>query len=568
MKFWRGTIYSINAAALILGAASLLSRILGVFRDRMLASQFGASRELDIYYAAFRIPDFIYTIFLLGAASVAIIPVFAYAWEENQEQAKKLMGKVLAIFLVSSILISLAVAVSAPFLAGRLFPGFGAEEMELLVRLIRIMMLSPILLGMSTIISTVTQYFRRFLVFALSGIFYNLGIIFGILFFLPRWGLPGLALGVILGALLHFLVQVPTLYRLGFKISFDFSAVKNFFYGKADQGVVNVWKLSFPRVVAMLATQVTLVFLVAMASKLAQGSIAIFQFAANLIYLPVGVFGASFSVAAFPALSAYFIRKDGRGFFETLTGTLQQVMFWVMPLAVLFYVLRAQIVRVALGAGKFSWEDTRLTAAMVGIMAAVVITESLFLTVIKSFYALGNTKKPLLYDLATSLFTIFMALVLIPIFVRPTFFSSFWGRVLRISDMPDMGVLALGLAFALGSAANLILLTRALIKEARLRLNFFEDLGWREMWEVVLASLFSGLASFGALRLANIFIKLDTFLGVFAQGAIAFFAGAFVYSGLLYISGNSQMKDLLETIRRRLVSLKVLPEEFNGTHPR
>ena len=209
MNILNGAINSINAAALLIGAAGLLSRLLGVLRDRMLAGIFGASRELDIYYAAFQIPDFMFTLFLLGASAVAILPVFTQVKEADAGKAKKLIEELAGLFLFGALAAVFLAFILAPFVVPWFAPGFSAKERTLTIVLTRLMMLSPLLLGLSSIVSSVLQSYRRFLVFALSSIFYNFGIIAGILFFLPIFGLPGLALGVVLGASLHFLVQLP-----------------------------------------------------------------------------------------------------------------------------------------------------------------------------------------------------------------------------------------------------------------------------------------------------------------------------------------------------------------------
>ncbi|MEK7076622.1 MAG: lipid II flippase MurJ [Patescibacteria group bacterium] len=182
MNFLNGAIYSINAAALLIGAAGLLSRVLGVLRDRLLASEFGASRELDIYYAAFQIPDFLYTVFLLGAASAAIIPVLLELKARDEESARQFMARLIIVFSIGSIAVSVAAFFLMPFLVGVIAPGFSAGDQDLLITLSRIMLVSPVLLGISNILSAAIQSARIFLIYAITGIVYNLGIIIGIIF--------------------------------------------------------------------------------------------------------------------------------------------------------------------------------------------------------------------------------------------------------------------------------------------------------------------------------------------------------------------------------------------------
>jgi putative peptidoglycan lipid II flippase len=207
----------IPMAALILGIASLGSALLGFFRDRLLAGQFGAGDDLDIYYTAFRIPDFVNMVLIMGAISAAIIPIFTFYWAKDKEDAKEFIINFLHLLLFVFVIISFFLFIFAPQLISLIAPGFEAEKKELTVLLTRIMFLSPILLGTSNIISGVLQVFSRFLVTALAPIMYNLGIIFGLLFFVPRIGLMGLAWGVVLGGFLHLCIQLPVFLSLGFK---------------------------------------------------------------------------------------------------------------------------------------------------------------------------------------------------------------------------------------------------------------------------------------------------------------------------------------------------------------
>lgn len=560
-----GAINSINAAALLIGAAGLLSRLLGVLRDRLLAGIFGASRDLDIYYAAFQIPDFLFTLFLLGASAVAILPVFTQVKEADSGKAKKLIEELASLFFFGAIAAAFLAAVFAPIAVPWLAPGFSAKERALTVVLTRLMMLSPLLLGLSSIVSSVLQSYRRFLVFALSSIFYNLGIIAGILFFLPIFGLPGLALGVILGAVLHFLVQLPIFFKLGFGL--NLFRARDIFKAGFSPEVKRVLKLSVPRVTALSVNSLTNMVLVALASTLAAGSIAVFQFAGNLSYIPIGIFGVSFSVAAFPALSEHFARKDTRAFFATFYETLRSVIFWILPLASLFYVLRAQIVRVALGTGRFDWQDTRLTASALGISVLIIVAQSLLPLIIKSFYALDNTKRPLSINLFFAVFTVAAAFLFLQIFDGGNIFVIFLKKLLRIADLSEVRILGVVLAVALGGIANVFFLGRALLKEARLRLG--EDgtnLQAGEIFKMVFASVVAGLAAYGSLRLTNLAVTLETFFGVFTQGAAAFLAGGLVYGFLLYLLKNQELKRFLAILKSHLLTIRILPRQLDGNN--
>lgn len=568
MNFLNGAIYSINAAALLIGAAGLLSRALGVLRDRLLASEFGASRELDIYYAAFQIPDFLYTVFLLGAASAAIIPVLLELKAQDNESARRFMERLVIVFSIGSVAFSAAAFFLMPFLVGLVAPGFSAGDRDLLITLSRIMLVSPVLLGISNILSAAIQSARIFLIYAVTGIVYNLGIIIGIIFLLPSFGLPGLAAGVILGALLHVSIQIAPFYRLGFRLP-DFASFFSFRFSLLrDASFKKLAALSLPRILALSLRQITFIALVAIASTLVSGSIAVLQFSYNLQYIPVGIFGLSFAVAAFPRLTELWISRDGVRWGETVAATSRTIFFWVAPLSVLFYVLRAQIVRVFLGAGKFDWTDTILTAAVFGVFSVAIVAEALIPLFVRSFYSLENTRKPFVISFFAACLSIFSAFGLVALFeYGPAAFIDFLRHFLKVGDTEGITVIGLSWAFAFGGIVQVILLFFALRKEvvARFDGRFFLRMPWDEIFRISWVSLLAGVVAFGTLRTVNLVVTLDTFMGVFTQGALSFLAGAVTYAGVLYLFGNKEVEELVGTVNRRLFRRDVLPLEFDDS---
>ncbi|GAI37346.1 unnamed protein product [marine sediment metagenome] len=176
------------SAAFILAAAALASRILGLIRDRLLAGQFGAGDELDIYYTAFRLPDLVFSILIMGAISSAFIPIFAQYFRKNKKEAWQLTSGVLNLALLCLIVVAGILVIFAPFIISLIAPGFSGAKREMTILLTRIMFLSPIILGISSILGGVLQYFHRFLIYSLAPILYNIGIIIGILIFVPAQG--------------------------------------------------------------------------------------------------------------------------------------------------------------------------------------------------------------------------------------------------------------------------------------------------------------------------------------------------------------------------------------------
>jgi len=378
-KFFHGKSQSITSAAALIGAASLASRLLGVIRDRVLASEFGVGNTLDAYYAAFRIPDTVFNLIVLGALSAAFIPVFSDIYESNKERAWLLANNVLNILVVSLGILCAILYIFAPWLTQWLTPGFDSEKLNLTISLTRVMLISPFILGISSLFGGVLQTFKRFFVYSLAPIAYNLGIIFGVLVLVPLWGTIGLAYGVLFGALLHLLIQLPTAEFLGFRYKFIIQPRMAEFR--------QIMKLTLPRTMGLAVSQVNLVILTVIASTLPIGSLAIFNLANNLQNFPIGIFGISFAIAAFPSLCD-FARKNNKDFVESFSATLRQVLFFIIPVAALFIILRAQIVRVVLGGGLFDWPATTATAQALAYFAAAMVAQSIIPLYVRAFFCL------------------------------------------------------------------------------------------------------------------------------------------------------------------------------------
>ena len=552
-------IYSINAAALLLGAAYFLSRVLGVIRDRMLAGQFGAGRELDIYYAAFQIPDFMSTLFLLGAGANAIVPIFQEYFSRDANQARRLISDTVTIFLVGSCIVASIVAVFADVLARVMVPGFSPEDQVRMVVLVRILLLSPILLGISSILSSVVQSFHQFFTYALAPIVYNVGIIIGIVFFLPIFGLKGLAYGVILGALFHVGIQWWSIRRVGFQVQLV--------WPRFTEGVRHIWQISLPRVFSVSLSQITVVILVALGSTLVTGSITVFQLAQNLYFFPIGIFGASYATAVFPRLSQAYLDRDGAKFFNDLFLSIRSILFWLIPSAVMGIVLRAHIVRVAFGTGLFSWEDTRLTAASFAIFAVIIVGGGLTSLFIKGFYALENTWMPLAINLGTSVLSITAAFFFTQWLSSSTTFIRIVTGFLRISDLPHPQVIGLALGFSVGVLFDAWFLYVALKRRAERIFKECMNFPVIELLRIVSAALAGGIAAYLVRVSFSHAVALSTFIRVLCEGAVVGLVGFLVYASLLFIMGNAEVRALIETFRRRLFTLRILPANWNGDRP-
>ena len=543
----------VNEAALLLGGFAFISQLLGLLRDRILAHNVGAGPILDVYYAAFRIPDFLY-ISIASLASVTVLMPFLVdrinGDGDGLIKARKFINNIFSAYMLFMAGISIILFILMPYLAPLIVPGFNDEQLVLLIKISRIMLLSPIFIGLSNLIGTVTQLFRNFFIFSLSPIFYNLGILFGIIYLYPRIGLYGLAFGVVIGALMHFLIQIPVV--CSHKFLPKFISTINW------KEILQIVKMSLPRTLALSCNSLAFIVLIALASTLKEGSISLFTFSYNLQSVPVGIIGISFSVAAFPVLVQSYSMKDMANFIGHITGAARQIIFWSLPVITLLIVLRAQVVRVVLGSNTFSWSDTRLTAAAIALFVISLISQSLVLLFVRGYYASGNTKKPLIINVFSSFMVIVFALTLISIFkIYPNLLYTL-ESILRVKGVLGTIMLALPLSYALGSILNFFLIWTMFKKD----FLFGGHSGlFRTFLESTLAALIMGFVAYLSLGVfANIF-NLNTGLGIFLQGFISGSLG--MTSGVicLIILKNKEFKDITKALQNKFWRNRVIAPE-------
>jgi len=441
---------TINFSALILATTSFLSAILGLFRDRLLASRFGASNELDIYYTAFRIPDFLTMVLIMGAISAAITPIFSEYLVRSREEAWKFLANLLNLFLFILSIISIILIFFVPQLINLIAPGFSSEKKELTVLLTRIMFFSPFFLGIGNILSSVLCVFRRFLIASFTPIVYNLGIIFGILFFVPKIGLVGLAWGVVLGGLFYILIQLPAFSNLGFRLQRIF----NFH----DIGFKKVVALTIPRSIGLAASQVNLVVMTAIASTLSSGSIAIFNLADNLSRPLLTFIGISFSTAAFPSLALTFSKQNKEKFFQIFYETFYKILYFILPLSFILFILKDFVVKIILRVGKFGLIDSHLTAACLGMFALGLFGQSLVLLLAKAFYAVQNTKIPAMTSIITMVVNVFLSYLFVWLLSFQNFFQKIIIFFLSLENIKNIQVVGLPLAFSLSVIIQFLIL--------------------------------------------------------------------------------------------------------------
>ncbi|MEX2145169.1 MAG: murein biosynthesis integral membrane protein MurJ [Candidatus Spechtbacterales bacterium] len=515
---------SVTGAALILAASVLVSRFLGLIRDRILAGIFGAGIELDTYFAAFRIPDLIYSVIIGGAITSAFIPVFINKLSKDEENAWKVAQSFFYIAGIGLGGISLVMFLLMPLVMPLVVPGFDAVSQETAVQMSRIMLLSPIFLGLSSVFSGILHSFRKFLVYSLAPIFYNIGIVIGAVWLTKYFGINGLAWGVVLGAFGHMAIQAPVAFASGLKLTP--------FYGFRYPEIRHILGLMAPRSLGLAAYQINLWVITAIASTLVVGSLTVFNLANNLHYLPIGLIGVSFATAVFPNLSSSISREKYQNFLNELSKTLRGVFFLVFPVSILFFVLRAQIVRIVLGTGEFSWEATRLTAAALGAFSFGIFAYALLPILSKAFYAQENTRTPVIASVVGMAANVFLSVLLIYVIFPNDGFLEFLERVFKVSDVPGVAVIGLPLAFSISGILSLALLFTAFFKDKR-NVAVLPNLMYSAL-RIIPTSFAAGFLSWLMLRVFAFFFASDTFLAVFLQAAFASLSAMALYLIIAY----------------------------------
>jgi putative peptidoglycan lipid II flippase len=513
---------TVAGAALLLAIFGMASRVLGLIRDRILASNFGAGDVLDAYYAAFRLPDFLYAMLVLGALSAAFIPVFTRVYETvSVKQAWRLLSDFLITLAGLMAVLAAIAALCMPHLLFLIAPGFEGEKREMTILLSRIMLLSPVLLGVSAVFGGTLVARGSFLAYAIAPILYNLGIIFGAVVLVPEMGPSGLAWGVILGAVLHCGIQVFATVRSGYQFSFPSG------FPWKNSEVIRIMRLMGPQVFSAASNQIHFWIITLFASVMASGSLAAFMFANNLQSIPLAIFGISFAVAAFPKLSGASARGDMKEFSRILSRTLGRILYFVIPASIFLILLRAELVRVVLGSGMFDWEDTIFTFQILGWLSVSLLAQSVLPLFSRAFYSLENTKTPFIIALASQVVNVAAVFLLLDSF----------------------GVLALAMAFSIASTVQAMLLGIALRSNA----GAFGNGAIREsLWKILLATIISAIAIQAVKQFFGSISDLDTFWEVFGRLSVSGFVGVGIYALLSHFLSIAEFCDFRKKVYLRL----------------
>lgn len=377
---------TVGGAAFLISGSYLASRVLGLLRDRLLVAHFGISPLADAYAAAFRIPELMFTLLVSGAFAVAFIPVLTeHLVKHEADEAWEVSSTMLNLLVLLTIVAGIIIFIFASPLTTLITPGFDPTRHHVTVQLTRIMLATPVLFAVSSVFGGVQQSFNRFFFYAIASVFYNVGIIFGILFLSHHYSIYGVAIGVVIGTALQALVQLLGLYGLGY----HYRPSLNFWH----PSVRKIVKLMVPRSIDQGIDQINYTFQTIIGSRLTAGSLTAYYYANNLKNVPLVIFGSAIATAAFPKLAAHAAEDRRDRLIEDFVITARLILFLAIPSATVAILMRGYIVRLLFGFGNPT------TASILGWFAGTIVFSSLFFLVARIFYAIQDSKTPLYVSL-------------------------------------------------------------------------------------------------------------------------------------------------------------------------
>lgn len=530
----------LHQAAYVLALFTLASQILAIVRDRILAHEFGAGYELDLYYAAFRIPDLLFVLFA-SVLSVYVLLPFVVRFESNQEgSGRVVLAQLFSLFLGCYVMMAGIVCLFAPQIVTYAFPGFAPEAYEEIALLLRILLLQPMLLGISSLFGVVTQLHHRFVIYALSPLLYNIGIIIGVIVFYPLFGISGLAWGVVLGALGHVLVQWPLVLRSNLSFGLVW---------RLDWSLIfSIAKVALPRALTLSFGQLQMLGFVMLASMMTVGSVAVLHLAYNLQSVPLAIVGMSYSVAAFPVLADMLAKKEEQKFVSYVTTALRHIIFWAIPITALVIVLRAQIVRVLLGSGSFNWDDTRLVAAALAIFVLTLVGQAVLLLLVRAFYAGGLTKVPLVVTGIGTVIGGAGAYVLTELFLQSHEFAVLMTSLLRLTDVAGVEILMIPLGFLIGIAIEALLM---LVLFSR-RFNMPVQQIGVSFGRALVAGVFGSIVAYLALAFVVEGVNQEKFIGIFIQGITGGLFGVCGVVATYFVLRSPELHEISRSFKARI----------------
>lgn len=521
---------NVLSAALFIILTTVLAQILGIVKYRLLVSFFGASNDLGVFFAAFKIPDFLFQIVIAGALSASFIPIFSdFLSKGKRDEAFSFTSSVINISLIVYFFLSIIIFIFSYQFAALIAPGFSPAELHLMSNLMRIIQLAQIFFVLGTIITALLQSFQHFFIPGIASAFYNLGIIIGVILLAHNFGIYGATVGVVIGAIFFCIVQVPLMIQTGYRFKLKIMITDE---------VKKLLHLMIPRSLALIVTQLAVLASVAFASLISARSLVIFDLAQTLMLAPVLLFGQSIAQASFPALS---LKKDNKAeFAEIFTSSFNQILYLTLPVSALLIVLRIPVVRLFYGAERFDWNATTETGLTLAMFAISIGAQSLIYLFSRVFYAVKDSKTPLIITI------ICVGLYLVAGYI-----------CIRIYDMP---IWILALLFSISSILNVALLALfsfKIVQIPKLSMSI-------TVIKITIATFMMGIALYIPIKLLDqLVIDTTRTIGLIVLTGIASTLGFLAYlffTWLLNIQEAYFIFDVIKKFSSRKKILKQMPE--------
>lgn len=500
---------TILSASIVLAVTFSISAVLGFLRSRFLNNAFFATEpgNLDVYIAAFRVPDLIFKLLVTGALSASFIPIFSSFLHKDRAEANKLASAVISLLFVLFAVISIIVLIFTRPICEFITGGFNPEQVELMINLTRILLIAQIFFLISNFLTGILQVHQVFIVPALSPIIYNVFIILSIFTLAPTFGIYGPVYGAVVGAFFHLAIQIPVAKRQGFRFSPNF----NF----NQKGVKDVIRLMIPRSLSLglgeIENTVTLFF----TSSLASGSVVLLNLALQLMYLPSRIFGTTVGQASLPMLSKNIARNELNTFRETVNKIILQSLYIALPITVLVLVHRLSIVRITFGSKQFPWSATILTAKTLAYLTPAIVSQAVIQILIRSFYAMHDTKTPLKVSAFSLVANVFSGYYFI--------------------NYTNFGIVGLAVSASLGNLVQCFGLLYFYVR----KIDGFE---WGilslRFGKIVLSSLIMGIVSWLTIQFLDLFV-LDTSKTI---SVIFLFGSSAIFSAVIYFGTSRLLK--------------------------
>lgn len=399
--------FSMARSASVVAIGFVASRVLGLVREILLARQFGTSGDYDAYITAFRIPDLLFLVIMSGAFGAAFIPVFAGFLGRNDDvRAWQLASTVLTLSGIALLIFgALTFVFAGPMVQYLIAPGMAPEYQAVAVDLMRILLLQPLFLGLGIAAKGILEGQNKFDLPALAPVVYNLVIVVAIILLTPAYGIAGVAIGAVVGALGHFLVQVPGLIRSGIKFrpSIDFET----------PGLMEVARLLGPRVIGQAAFQINFIAVNWFASLTGEGSVTALNTAWQLLMLPYGVLALSISTVIFPTMARFFEQGNILELRQTFGRALRPLLFLTIPSAVVLFFFRTAIVQSIFQHGAFDAVSTSLVTGPLAMFALGLVGYAVVEVLARAFYAMHDTRTPVVAGIGVILLNIALSAVLV-----------------------------------------------------------------------------------------------------------------------------------------------------------